>query len=305
MDNINKVSMITSIFRSKRHIMLYAYHLIKFAKLLYEAEIDFEVIIIANDPSVWERCVIRDLAARILDYCNIKILSVERETLYKSWNRGIRESTGDIVGFWNVDDIRNPHAVIDSLEQFRQGAKIVSLPFPLITTTRNRKHVLSIKYYDAKYLSSHDPESEYILVPFFLVSKKVFEKVGLFDEQFYITGDYEWQLRAKEFYSFEIAQTIGGVFFSDGANLSGQGHLRHRVENNVIYRRYAMFNKLMPLTPTQHKMLNEYEIEQIIISNEKSYINRKQRIIEPKKCPIMSANRCFKRLRRKVWEMIH
>lgn len=296
MSSENRISIITSIFKGRRYLKRYAYHLIRFVETLRKAGIDLEVIIIANDPTAWERCILRDLAARIMDYCDMKIISVERETLYKSWNRGVRESTGDIIGFWNVDDIRNAHAVIDCLGMFQEGAEIVCLPFPLIRTTRNRKQILSIKYYDEKYLTSLDQESEYILVPFFLVGREVFRKVGLFDEQFHITGDFEWQLRATEFYSISIARTTGGLFFSDGDNLSGQENLRHRVEQNIIFKRYGISNKLKPLTAAQHEILNSYEIDHIILTNDTIYSNEERCIIEPKKCLIMQASRYINRL---------
>ena len=59
----------------------------------------------------------------------MRVYYVSRESLYASWNRGINLAKGDVLGFWNVDDVRYPEAVIDAIDLINKGAELVYFPF--------------------------------------------------------------------------------------------------------------------------------------------------------------------------------
>jgi hypothetical protein len=68
--------------------------------------------------------------------------------------------------------------------------------------------------------------------PFFMFSKEIANKIGLFDETYRIAGDYEWCARAaKQGARFERNQTIAGIFTSDGKTLSGSKNPLQATEN--------------------------------------------------------------------------
>ena len=85
-----------------------------------------EIIIIANSPNKLEEECLNEIKLRIE---TAKIVKVARESLYASWNRGIKLSTGEAICFWNVDDIRFGRALIDGLRKIEKGADIVYFPF--------------------------------------------------------------------------------------------------------------------------------------------------------------------------------
>src|SRR3990167_3573116 len=68
--------------------------------------------------------------------------------------------------------------------------------------------------------------------PFFIFSRSLYDKVGPFDEQFRIVGDFDWCIRAVKISDkFMLSAKVAGVFKRTGDTLSG-GNLRHAAENN-------------------------------------------------------------------------
>ena len=66
--------------------------------------------------------------------------------------------------------------------------------------------------------------------PFWLISKKVYRKVGWFDESFKVAGDFEWSARTQRQGKFVLSNITAGIFTSDGTTLSGSRSLTHKLE---------------------------------------------------------------------------
>ena len=72
--------------------------------------------------------------------------------------------------------------------------------------------------------------------PFTMIHKRAFDTIGLFDETFYVAGDYEWCVRAAiAGLTFKKNTAIAGIFTSDGTTLSGSRSTRHAQESARIY----------------------------------------------------------------------
>jgi len=100
--------------------------LIFFAEFLLKNNIDLEVIIISNDSTINEK-------RKLEKFKNlnkwIKVFYVSREPIYASWNRGVELAKNEIIGFWNVDDVRFPEAIINGIRLIKQGAELIYFPF--------------------------------------------------------------------------------------------------------------------------------------------------------------------------------
>ena len=270
------LSLITSLFRSNRYIANYASYVVGVAETLKIEGISFEIIIVANDATRREKHHIQQLSSEISNAGTATVIpiSVQRERLYASWNRGVRASSGEVVGFWNVDDMRNTDALIEGVRIIQKGADFVYFPFVKLSFLYLRKiyrimpqgllnrlqhlrfHFISPPEFDQKEFTR-----SMRCGPFFLFSRNLYEKVGNFDEQFHIVGDFEWCVRAAKLTEFHLCRNTGGIFIHDGRGLSARADQRHVVENNVVYLRHGVLDKVEKLQGDQITIMHEYHID--------------------------------------------
>lgn len=233
------ISIITSLYRSDAHTEKYAQRLQKCADELIAANISFEVICIANDPTELEKRIGDSLGK----YPWFKFAPVPRESIYATWNRGVGMARGTIYTFWNVDDIRFSEAIAAGVKLIESGeAQLVYFPFIYKRYVR----IFNIPILAKRKIIIPEAFSKQVFMktmqcgPFFMFSKSAIESIGLFDATFTIAGDYEWCVRAaKSDMRFLRCRTIAGIFTNDGMTLSGSRSSRHNEENERVVKKYA------------------------------------------------------------------
>lgn len=225
------LSIITSLYRSELHLSHFLTHVEKVHKKLEESNIPFEHIIIANDIIPEEENLLSSTALHFI------LHKVPRESVYASWNRGVRESKGLYISFWNVDDIRFYESFIEGKNTLNSGydatyfsfiykryIEVFGIPVLIKRTVTNPQE------YDAAIFRTTFPVG-----PFFMVKKNVFEKNGYFDETFKIAGDFDWWSRlACTDIKVKKTNTLGGIFTNNGKTLSGSKNTLHKEENRRI-----------------------------------------------------------------------
>ena len=241
------ITLISSLYKPERYLEDYLKHISEFPKEMS----GFELIIISNDTS--DRT--KDKLDKFIDKNNaaswFRVFNVPRESLYASWNRGVELAKNDIIGFWNVDDIRYPEAIIDAARLVKEnGADLVYFPFIIKWYLNFFGLPFLVKW--KKIISPVFDKREFTRSmhcgPFFIFTKSLYEKVGPFDEQFKIVGDFDWCIRAAKISDkFSRSDKIAGVFGRYyGSNLSG-GNNKHIAENNVVYFRHGTPNIIQPV----------------------------------------------------------
>lgn len=236
------ISLITSIYKSDKYIENFSKNVKECFNSLLNQGIQAELIIIANDPSEYENKVLEELSR----YSFIRQITVSKETLSRSWNRGVMQARGDVIGFWNIQDDRLPEAIIDAAKLIKQGASLVYFPY----VKRVYLEILGyrIKVFKKSIKSIYNPQSFFnsmIYGPHFMFSKELYNFVGPFDEQFSIAGDFEWCLRAVYHGAVvKLSENISGFNCSRVRKLSRKEYTRLLVEENVIYTRYGLWDKL-------------------------------------------------------------
>ncbi|MBL8030574.1 MAG: glycosyltransferase, partial [Candidatus Doudnabacteria bacterium] len=119
------ISIITSLYKSDKYLPEFKENLRKFASELTVAGVSFEVIVIANEATKEEENLAKEFSGQNW----FRFINVPRESLYATWNRGVREATGELLGFWNVDDVRFASAILEAKLLFEAGAMLVHFPF--------------------------------------------------------------------------------------------------------------------------------------------------------------------------------
>lgn len=256
------VSIVTSLYGSASHLAGFLQQLEACMRTVESCGLSAESIIVSNAPDRRERRILRAALGSPWWADHSRLIAVPRETLYASWNRGVRASSGSAITFWNADDYRNPEAIVESVELIRQGKALVRLPWLNVV---QRKHpgggenrIVEIK--DPDHDNALNPQSDFCLGPFFVFSRHLFEEFGPFDEQFHIVGDYDWQLRVVPHTGLPWGKRLGGVFFVDGTNLSSTGSQRLLAEQNLLRKRYELDRPPWPLDHRAEGLFQTYRV---------------------------------------------
>jgi glycosyltransferase involved in cell wall biosynthesis len=232
------ISIITSLYNSQRHLPLFIKKIEKVSGELIQQKIEHEFLLISNSPNDQEKKLLTEIEAN--KKISSRIIICDRESLYATWNRGINEAKFPIITFWNVDDIRFTEGIIDGLSKINDGAGVVYFPFvykryvkilniPILV----KRVVIDPPKFDLKTFSEGMHCG-----PFFMTTKKSFEKIGTFDATFKIAGDFDWCVRAaKSGLVFKKSNVIAGIFTNDGTTLSGSKNKIQADENSRIIKK--------------------------------------------------------------------
>lgn len=193
-----------------------------------------ELVVMHNDPSSESIEIINSYAGRV----NLIYLPRVREGMYASVNAGIKASTAPLITIWNVDDIRTP----DSLE--------------ILASALERSPDYGWSYGDFEISNTYGGEPASIAItpewsysaatssciggPFFMFKRSLLEQVGLFDEQFFSGGDFDFTVRLSLVSNGIKVRGSLGSFLNERKGLSTSGDLQ-AIERTVIQRRYGIW----------------------------------------------------------------
>ncbi|MCK9344972.1 MAG: hypothetical protein M0P64_02510 [Candidatus Pacebacteria bacterium] len=227
------ISIVTSLYKSETHLPAFLKSAQKVHHGLAKQNIQFEHILVANDFSNQERMLVGNSGL------NFKIITVPRETLYASWNRGTKESLYEYITFWAVDDLRFTKAFIEGSANLSKGFQATYFPY----IYKRYIYVWGIKILAMiKVVDPAEYDRELFKVgmyagPHFMFTKETFSIVGEFNESFKISGDFDWWSRAAQKNVRIIkTKTLSGVFNNDGKTLSGSKNDLQKKENDTIIR---------------------------------------------------------------------
>ena len=231
------ISLITSLYRSDEHLPTYINAVEALAR---DLDLSLEVVIVANDATESERHLLDTFA--MTDTMQLTLVHCPRETLYASWNRGIASASSEIMGFWNVDDLRTVEGLQIGYEHLSGSAELVDLAYEVREGARVRL-----------YAPQYQPESlspKACTAPFFMFHRDLYGRAGAFNAHFRISGDYEWCKRpAVREGIFVRSDVIGGTFVQHGSNLSGGRNPRQHVEYAIALLMNGGYHLLRPVDP--------------------------------------------------------
>jgi hypothetical protein len=237
------VSLITSLYRSDAHIEQYAERVQALTDMAGVQGVQVEVVIVANEPTPFERENITRLSAKM---DTVRLIEVPRETLYASWNRGVRAAQGMVIGFWNVDDARTVEGITAGNARIQAGCRLVHFAHDVV---RNDSGGERVRRYEPIPFDREAHRRIMKCGPFFLFHRDLYAAVGEFDERFRICGDFDWCARATAVTAFCPVNILGGTFYLHGGNLSDTGDPRQTAECNVAILKNNAPQYLQPCEP--------------------------------------------------------
>jgi len=195
---------------------------------------------------------------------NDKLVSENDNGIFDAMNKGIRNSSGEIVGILNSDDFYINRNVISNVVQAFESNKVdcvyADLLFVDSVDTSKIIRVSSPGKYDVNKFKSgwHPPH------PAFFVRKEVYEKYGHFDESYPIASDYDLMLRflhvkkVSWYYHSEliVKQRVGGESNGAISNI-----FQANLQCYHCWRKYGLYvNPLILLVKPLKKMFQMIKI---------------------------------------------
>lgn len=170
---------------------------------------DFEYIIVDGASSDCTLDIIHRYEPLFGD--RIKLISEKDKGIYDAMNKGIRASSGELVGLLNSDDYYERDA-LENVAGAYQGDEY-TIVYGLLRTVADGKEVMV-------YLKSPDfLEEDMIAHPSCFISRKIYEQYGMYSLHYPYSADYEFMLRIrkqkeirfKEIYSILTNFTLNGA----------------------------------------------------------------------------------------------
>lgn len=233
-----RITVITSLFNCVQYLESYLEEL---KKIHNPSEI--EILLLHNAPLENELKVL-DKYLPGLPFVN-HIIIPERESLYATWNRGVRMAKGKYLTIWNVDDIRLP----DSLSL--QAAALDENPKAAMAYGN---FVIVNEYGRREGRNMIEPEFEQNAGSFLrkhhigcfpMWRKEIHHHIGFFDEQFKLVADLDFQIRVSKKYPLVKAKNkcLGYYLENTPTNLSSNRKLQ-RIERTALNLRYGNLDLL-------------------------------------------------------------
>jgi glycosyltransferase involved in cell wall biosynthesis len=176
------------------------------------------------------------------------IISEPDAGIYDAMNKGINLATGDLIIFLNAGDYFVTKNVLEFMIS-KMNLKDADLFFARIVW--NDPKTKDIVLSDHNWVNfTWDFKDSNFPHPATVYKKILFNDIGLFNLDFPIAADYEWNVRAlvSNKIKFQYINIIITVFFADGISNDLNYEIQHKSELNQIndkhFRHIYLCNKL-------------------------------------------------------------
>jgi GT2 family glycosyltransferase len=171
-------------------------------------------------------------------------LKVEREGLYCSWNRGIKEARGEYIAIWNVDDIRTPDSLLSQRRALENSNAVMCYGDFYGTSTYGQFKERFYEYNEFEGLKSGLLRN-HVIGCFPMWRKSIHEEIGFLDEQFRLVSDYEFQLRVLSRYALVKAVSVLGYYLDYSNHKLSSNRFLQDKERTVVEIRYRFYDKVL------------------------------------------------------------
>ncbi|MBT5400654.1 glycosyltransferase [bacterium] len=255
-----KVTIILSLFNVEKYLERY------FKNVLNQEGVkNIELSIVHNQATSMEKNIIQKYKNKL----NITYQEVPLESLYKSWNRAILQSSGEYLVCWNVDDLRECNSIKKMVETLDKNQNIGFTYGDIIIVNSFGKK--KGKYVKTPEFTKHLGTTGAIGGPFFMWRRCLIDKIGYFDEQFKSGGDFDYTVRLSIFSRGMKTNGLIGYFLNNGSGLSTKSTELQVLERTAIELRYGIWYKIN--IDYINRALN-YNVNSIVESGKVRLINK-------------------------------
>lgn len=233
---MKKLSIVTTTYKSEKYLDAYFNNITGL-----DGFADFQIVLVLNEPSSEELAIVESYKQKYSN--NFKVVSVPRESIATSTNRGFGLAETEFVTIADVDDIKTKDCYS------RQMATLENNPDAdytygdfMIVPGQGIYKGLEIK---TKEFKRELATRASIVGPNHFFRKEILKKSGMWDEQLRSGSDFDFQVRAA--FNCNFKKTPGGLLLYytryENSNSASSGILQ-QVERTVIQLRYGIYDKL-------------------------------------------------------------
>ena len=243
-----KISIITITYNSAKTLQR------ALASILSQTYKDIEHIIVdgASDDGTVE--IIKAYAEA---HQNVRWVSEKDDGIYNALNKGIRMATGDVIGFLHSDDVLNSADSIEQIAtafessqadvvygdlQYCKGGKVVR------QWKSNAFNPRALKF---GWMPPH---------PTVYVRKEVYEQVGLYDEWFRISADYDMLLRifTAGYKTHYIPEVMVSMETGGASNKNTKARLSKTQEDFIVLKKNHVGAGLLTVACKQLRKIRQF-----------------------------------------------
>ncbi len=178
-------------------------------------------------------------------YINI-LISEPDKGIFDAMNKGINNTTGDIIAILNSDDYYTDNSVISTVVNEFENYNTDSI-FGNISIIDPITNKIRRKWRNNKYKRKNFRKGWHPAHPAFFVKKEIYNKLGTFNLKYKIAADYELMLRflyKNKITSKMIEQKTPLVIMRAGGNSNAS--IKSIIKSNLEARQSWIDNKLTP-----------------------------------------------------------
>jgi glycosyltransferase involved in cell wall biosynthesis len=178
------------------------------------------------------------------------VISEKDEGIYDAMNKGIMQSTGEIIGILNADDIYSDQNVVEKIVNRFEEINNLDVSYSNLeyVVRDNVKRVIrfwkSCPYYPDFFKHGHVPPH-----PTLFVHRRIYAKFGLYNSNFKVAADYEFMLRI-----FTSPQILKSAFISEvlvKMRVGGESNKNIKniiIGNKEIYKAWITYHGKFPFS---------------------------------------------------------
>ena len=186
--------------------------------------------------------------------------------IYNAMNKGIQNAAGELIIFLNAGDFYlTPHVIEYSIAKLNLSSADLFFGRIIWEDPKAKNIALSdhefVRYeWDIKYSNFPQPATIY--------KKKLFGKLGLFDESFKILADYEWNLRALVKYriAFQYLDIVFALFRADGISNITASTVIVQNESEIMFNNYFKSTRIFSFVEKYVGYSNRNRIKEKILA---------------------------------------
>ncbi|MBE6748171.1 MAG: glycosyltransferase [Ruminococcaceae bacterium] len=124
----------------------------------------------------------------------LRVISEKDKGIYDAMNKGIKNSTGKIIGILNSDDYYSDN----TLELVAQKYAETQHEYVVINGDMERVSEKDELIYRYHFTENQIKNKEYFGHPSMFAAKAVYDRIGLYNQEYKLAADGEWQYRVHE-----------------------------------------------------------------------------------------------------------
>ncbi len=230
-----KVSTITPCFKMKPYLKKFLDELPN--QTYFE---NLEIVLDHNEPDDEEISWVKEFDTKYPG--KIKHIIVQSvDPIGVSMNRCIKQSSGELLTIWNVDDLRTPTSIESQVNAIINNNADVAIGNYNIVRKFGVENGKLIKHQNIK---PEEYKKSMVLGPFVMFKKSLCEKIGYFDEQLKSGADFCLSIRLGYNSKISITEDLLGYYLNEGKGASTRPNSKQTTERTLIELRYGIFDKI-------------------------------------------------------------